>query len=210
FLLPADGQHHDGYARSAAYRFADLKPARPRHVDVENHEVRRLVGHGTEGGGSVRRLDDEVAGLRQREADQVPQVAVIVRHEDLHAITSTGSTILNRVRPSSVRSTPIVPPCRSTMERTIQSPNPSPPGSGSRSGPRWKGANRPSPAGEAGPGPSSSTHTARRPSSDSQPIRTVLPSGANLLALASRFTNTCVRRCLSPSTGGSSSGSETS
>ena len=40
----------------------------------------------------------------------------------------------------------------------------------------------------------------------SAPTRTTLSSGANLLALASRLTNTCVRRGPSPSTRGRSSG----
>lgn len=52
-------------------------------------------------------------------------------------------------------------------------------------------------------GPSSSTQRAIRPASSAPPIRTTEPGGAYLLALASRLTNTCVRRGASPRTSGS-------
>src|SRR6185437_5797899 len=199
FLLATYRQHHDGYARIATDRLADLKAARPRHVDVEDDEIRRFVRYGLQCAGSVSGLDDEISCLRQREADEVAQITIVICHQNLHAVTSTGRLTVNRVRPLPVRSTATAPPWRSTIERTIQSPSPRPPASGSSPAPRRNGAKMSSVAAGPGPGPSSSTHASRLPFSSPAPILTMLPSGAYLLALASRLTNTWARRCLSPS-----------
>src|SRR6185437_8727026 len=136
----------------------------------------------------VTGLQDEVARLREREADQLPQVAIVVCGQNLHVAVSVGNVISIRVLPRSVRVSTIVPAWRSMMDLTIHRPRPNPPGSGSSSAPRRKRAKMASVSEAAGPGPSSSTQVTTLASSVRAPMRTVLPSGANLLAFASRLT----------------------
>src|SRR5579863_10389556 len=210
FLLPAHGEHDDGYARVAADRLAHLKSARPGHVDVEDDEVRGFRLERAQCGRTVAGFHDEIPCLSECESDQVAKVAIVVGDQHLHALLSEGREMANRVRPCSVRMSVIVPACRSIMDFTIHRPRPRPPGSGSSSAPRCKRAKIASVSPGSGPGPSSSTQATTWPGCDSAPMRTVVSSGANLLAFARRLTNTCVRRGLSPSIGGKSSGSSTS
>src|SRR6185312_10980167 len=198
-LLAAHGEHHDRHVGAGADRLAHLEARQPRHVDVEHDEVRALGRKTLQRPRPVRGLDRRVAGLGQRERDQFAQVRVVIRDQHLHAGGSAGSVTLKRVRPAAVRSKATLPPWRSTIDFTSHRPRPSPAGSGSLS-PRRKRANSASPAAAAGPAPSSSTQARTAPSPAAAPMRTTLPSGANLLALASRFTNTWVSRVLSPRT----------
>ncbi len=84
------------------------------------------------------------------------------------------------------------------MEREIHNPSPSPPGSGSCVPPRLKRSKMLSASPSGRPGPASSTHALICLPSLRAPTRTAVPSGANLLALAMRLTNTCVSRMASP------------
>src|SRR4029077_11338528 len=208
-LLPAHGQHHDRHARARTDRFAHLEPGEPRHVDVEHHEVRGFLGEQPHGAGTIARLDHEVSRLAEREGDELAQLGIVVRDQHLHAASSAGRVRLKRVRPAAVRSKTTRPPWRSMIDFTSQSPSPRPTGSGSVP-PRRKRAKSCASSTATGPAPSSSTHACTCPACASAPMRTTLSSGANLLALASRLTNTCVRRVLSPLTDGNSSGRLTS
>ena len=151
---------------------------------------------------SVRGLQRQKAGLGERKSDELEQIPVIVGNQDLHSAGTVGSTTLKRVRPSVVRpalTSPSVP-----VDDGLDDPQAEPEagGFGLLVACRGRSARRSrrQPV-AARPVPSSSTHASTWSPCWRAPTRMLEPSGANLLALASRFTNTWVRRGLSPSTG---------
>ncbi len=116
-----------------------------------------------------------------------------------------GRTTRIRVpRPSGPAPASTLPPCRSTIDWTIQRPSPMPLCSGSSPAPaRARSARtgrrcRPRPP--AGPALRPPPRGRRRPRRPRRRSGRSSPAGANLLALASRFTNTWVRRGASPTT----------
>src|SRR5690606_12590392 len=161
-------------------------------VDVEDDEVRGLRVIASDGLDAIPGLDDQIAGLAQRVGDEVEQVRIIVGDEDLHA-GSAGRVSVKRVRSSGVRIAMSLPPWRSAMDREIDSPRPMPLGAGSTP-PRLKRSNTDSSAPSGGPAPSSSTHATSWSAPRFAPMRIGAFAGANLLALASSVTSTCMRR----------------
>ena len=126
-----------GTAERAADVLADVEAAARGQVDVEDHEVRQLRVEDAQRLGGVPRLDDGVAGIRQRERDERGQVRIVVDDQELHGASATsGSVTVKRVSPAGVRAARTSPPWRSTMDFTIQRPRPRPRGSGSWSAAR--------------------------------------------------------------------------
>ena len=100
FLFAARRQHHDRHGRAAADVLADVEAAARGQVDVENDEIRKFRVEDAQRLGGVARLDDGIAGIRQRERDERGQVRIVVDHQELHEASATsGSVTVNRVSP---------------------------------------------------------------------------------------------------------------
>ena len=86
------GEEDDGYVATAtrgprggflADRPADVQSVHPRHQDVEDHEIGSLAREGGQAGTPVAGFDDVEARPPEREADDIPDVGVVVDDEDL-------------------------------------------------------------------------------------------------------------------------------
>ena len=147
-------------------------------------------------GRAIAGLDHQVARLRQREGDQVEQVEIVIGDQDLHA------GVLHRQRQGEARAAvggaldadaaAVALDDRPRRSTAPARAPPAPAPARRRAGSVRRCASL-SPSGRPralilDPG---AAPVRPRPRA---PTRTALPSGANLLALASRLTNTCVRR----------------
>jgi magnesium chelatase family protein len=121
---------------------------------------------------------------------------LVVDHEDpAHAVVSrpggstavSGRRIANRVRPSG-RDQASVPPCCSATARTTARPRPTPSGL-----PVTNGSASVAARSAGGPGPSSSTTSARPGGAGSTEIRTCPPRPAASIALRARLTSAARR-----------------
>ena len=120
--LPPAREHDDGDVPQEQVLFqsrADLQAVHPRHVAVQDDEIRPFVVHERQRGLPVCRFDDlESARLKDRPED-VAQVRVVVRHqnglrgwgdhEGLVLAGSSGRVKVNVVPWPSVDSTQIFP-----------------------------------------------------------------------------------------------------
>ena len=108
-LFAARRQHHHGHITARADGRADFEARGAGHVDVEDHEIRRLGVERSQRTRPIAGLDDEISRLRQRIGHETQQVEIVVGDQDFQA-PSTGSVMVNRVRFSAVRDAVSVPP----------------------------------------------------------------------------------------------------
>ena len=81
-LLVLGGEEDDGQAPGAPDAAADLEAVRLRHQDVQDDEVDPARRDAVDGLAAVLRLDHLEAALGEGEADDLADVAVVVRHQD--------------------------------------------------------------------------------------------------------------------------------
>ena len=90
---------------------------------------------------AVLGLHDEETGLLQRKPGDGEQIGIVVDEQDLHAGASCGSSTCARVRACCRALERTRPPCRSTIDRTMNRPRPRPLSSGASPPERWNCSN---------------------------------------------------------------------
>src|SRR5690554_5278125 len=107
----------------------DFVTVHERKPEVEDNQVEVLVASGVGGGSPV--LDDQcrVSGGPESLLQEGRYAGLVFCDQDSGQGSSSngtaGSSMVNLVRPG-LESSPTVPPCPSTMARTIASPSPAP------------------------------------------------------------------------------------
>src|SRR5439155_3136314 len=99
------------------------------------YQIGLILGCHCYAGGSVLRLEELVTSPTHQVAKELPDVLGILDHQDdlAHAAASTRSLtvtgmVIQKVDPApSIESTPIAPPCISTIRFEMASPSPVPP-----------------------------------------------------------------------------------
>jgi hypothetical protein len=102
-----------GTSEPARRRRHTVRAVELGHQDVEDHQRRPLARRRLEAGLAVARRQWLVAGAPQGEADDVPDVGIVVDQQDLlHAATLAAAPACRQAAPSLHRkSTTPAPPC---------------------------------------------------------------------------------------------------
>src|SRR5262245_44524812 len=178
-----------------------------RHLDIHEDEVGAIgLGLG-DPCLAISGLDDGVTGPAEEVAEHATQVFLVLDHKDAlaHGVffrnsARVGSSI-RKVEPlPGVDITQIRPPCISTICLAMARPRPVPPLALVRELSTWWNCSKIRSCWSSGiPGPVSVT---KRPFRAPAAMLTS-PASVNLMALPTRFSRTCVRRCSSPRPTGS-------
>src|SRR5262245_11310493 len=196
-------------------------PVHARHHHVEQDDVGALPARPLDRGGPAARLADVHPSDRdQRERGDTADVVLVIHEQDLHALTlalaearRTGTVSLSgswglvgirnqKTLPCrSSLSTPIRPPCCSTIALQMARPSPDPPlrraSEDSTCRKRSKIASRKE---DGMPRPRSATFTSTQPLPVEAEMRTAPARGENFTALETRLTRTWTMRSPSAQT----------
>src|SRR5205823_12657646 len=69
-------------------------PTRRSSDLIQDDQVGRFIFERLQRARAVSRLHDEIAGLAEGESDELAQIAIVIRDQDLHAVTSVGSVMV--------------------------------------------------------------------------------------------------------------------
>ena len=204
----------DGRGLGVGLERAPGRPSRPARAAGCRARRRRAVAGARRPAPRRRPGDDDVvaaagrgrprsgrasSGRPRRPAPSRPCAGSTGGRRRRPARRASGSGTPNVLPSPTSLSTPICPPCSSTIRLHSVRPRPVPSSGSCARPPCWKESKMRSWSAGGMPTPVSATASTTRPASGAAETATVPPAGVNFTALDSRFSSTCLSRSSSAS-----------